>query len=176
MTRHTPSSAGFALLTVLILLTVMLVAGTALFRNVDTASLIAGNSAARQAASQAGNLGLVAAQRWIESGLPGSATAGYAPKAFAVDAEGLPQAPDAAWSSETEAGNGYRYRHLVERLCNDEGICAESRSLGRVPGSSLGANAMLPTESATSIGLYRVTVKVSGPRSLQTHVQAVYGK
>lgn len=167
---------GFALVTVLILLAIMLMAGTALFRNVDTAALISGNSAARQAASQAGNLGLVAAQKRLEGGTLTSPAAGYSDKALKVDSADVPIAADSVWSATTEAGNGYRYRYLIERLCNDDGVCAQSRSTGRVPGSSLGVNAIQPSEASASASLYRVTVQVTGPRNIQTYAQAIYGK
>lgn len=169
-------SGGFALLTVLILLTIMLLAGMALFRSADTAGMIAGNAAAKQAASQVGNIGLVDAQKKIDAGTL-VAGAGYSEQAVTADSAGIPTA--GTWSTAVTTPTGYTYDYLVEKLCTAAGVCAQAESEGSAAagvGVSLGPQGSGLTSPIPPVDLYRVTVRVTGPRNLTSYVQAVYGK
>ncbi|MDQ8021756.1 MAG: hypothetical protein REI94_07945 [Moraxellaceae bacterium] len=164
---------GFALLTVLILLTIMLLAGMALFRSADTAGLIAGNTAIKQAASQASNIGLVAAQTRIDAGsLTGT---GYSTTATAVDSYGVP--PDSApWTTATGPdANGYSYQYLIEKLCTGS-VCARAVIAGGTGNTSIEVNDQSPPPLSAFIDMYRITVRVTAPRGTTSYVQAVYGK
>lgn len=169
-------SKGFVLITVLIMLVIMLIGGMALYRSTDTATLLAGNAAAKQAASQAGNIGLVAAQTIIDGSIPSANGNGFYTAALSVDSKGIPTGGSWHPSTATAAGNGYGYQYIIEKLCNSAGVCTKSSSSGTVTQTSLAPNSLLPSKTATAIDLYRVTVKVTGPRSVETYVQAIYGK
>lgn len=179
----TPSiqrNRGFALITVLILLVIMLIGGMALFRNSDTAALLAGNAAAKQAASQAGNVGLVAAQKILEGTIPTTNGNGFSTQALSVDSYGVPTTTSSVtWYPTTpvdvNTDSGYTYQYIIEKLCNASGVCTQSTSSGTVTQTSLAPNAVLPSKSSAAVALYRVTVKVNGPRSVTSYVQAIYG-
>ncbi|MDQ7989472.1 MAG: hypothetical protein REI09_07535 [Candidatus Dactylopiibacterium sp.] len=179
--RSAASQRGFALITVLILLIVMLIGGMALFRSTQNASLIAGNAAAKQAASQAGNVGLVAAQKVIDTALPTASGSGFSLVALGSDDHGIPT-PDGTvgWYPATavDAGDnsGYKYQYIIEKLCNSAGVCTRSSTTTTTNQGSLGGNSQQPTKTTIAIDLYRVTVKIEGPRSVVSYVQAVYGK
>ncbi|MEC5399774.1 hypothetical protein [Uliginosibacterium sp. H1] len=171
---------GFALLTVLILLTIMLLAGMALFRSADTAGLIAGNAAIKQAASQAGNVGLVVAQTRVDTGSPSGA--GYSPTALTLDEYGIPPSTPpngATWSASTSAENGYSYTYLIEKLCSGTGtgaVCARAVIGGGSGNTSIEVNDQSPTPLSAFIDMYRITVQITAPRGTTSYVQAIYGK
>jgi type IV pilus assembly protein PilX len=81
---------GVVMLVALIVLVLMTMAGLALMRSMDTTNLIAGNMAFKQAATQAADAGLEAANGWLEANL-GSALqddildAGYTAATFRND-------------------------------------------------------------------------------------------
>lgn len=172
---------GFVLITVLMLMIVMLIGGMALFRSTQNSSLIAGNSASKQAASQAGNVGLVAAQKIIDTALPTASGNGFSLVSLGNDDYGIP-IPNSSttWYPTTPAdagdSSGFTYQYIIEKLCNSAGVCAQSTTTTTANQGSLGVNAQQPTKTTTSVDLYRVTVKVEGPRSTLSYVQAVYGK
>jgi type IV pilus assembly protein PilX len=60
---------GVVMLVALIVLVIMTMAGLALMRSMDTTNLIAGNMAFKQAATQAADAGLEAANAWLEANL-----------------------------------------------------------------------------------------------------------
>jgi type IV pilus assembly protein PilX len=172
---HPHQQRGVSLFVVLVLLIIMMIAGVALFRSTDIAALIAGNTATKQAATQVGNIGLVEIQKKIVDQTLTAGTPGYTETALAVDANGIPvPAGNVDWTPETptDAGNGFGYQYIVEKLCNADGVCTQSR-IGS-EGSNLGDERM-PDPPQTIVDLYRVTIKITGPRNTETHVQALYG-
>ena len=58
---------GFTLITVLIVLVAMMMAGVSLMNSMNTATLVVGNMAFRQAATHAGDIGTEAAIAWLQS-------------------------------------------------------------------------------------------------------------
>jgi Tfp pilus assembly protein PilX len=136
------SQSGLALLVALLVLVAMSLAGIALVRSVDTASLIAGNIAFRQGATLAGDAGVEEARKYLlatDSGTLGSnqEVAGYfATSQDALDLTGNrtpgDDSDDVKWpgtaggivapaclAAKDAAGNSVCY--IIHRLCKSTG-------------------------------------------------------
>lgn len=181
---------GVVLLIALIMLVAMTLGGIAMIRSVYTTSLIAGNMAFRQSATQSGDAGIEAAVRWLEQNTSGttlhndSIANGYA--AVRQD-PGSTQNWDDFWAALLSRGQvvtltpddaaGNRISYIIQRLCN--GIGAPSNGIGCAiaPATMLASNSSkgpgLNVNSNNSEVYYRITVRVSGPRSTVSYVQAV---
>ena len=189
--------SGLSLLVAMIVLVVMSLAGIGLMRSVDTGFLIAGNLAFRQSATHAGDAGIEAARTWLlanTSTLTADiSTAGYyATSQTSLDLTGNQTAStsdDLKWdgSASTKpaclatkvADNTVCY--IIHRMCDATGplsgaTCStKSASKG---GSGLGSTRQMSTyqqgtwNSTVTLGMYRVTVRIAGPRNNVSYVQA----
>ena len=191
------TQSGMVLIVTLIVLAAMTLAGVALVRSVDTAVMIAGNLAFRQGATIAGDAGVEAARTWL--GANGSGTGSdnpgngyYATSQDTLDLTGnrtTSLSDNLEWdgSGATKprclaadaAGNTVCY--VVHRLCQNTGPLDSSTCATRetpMTGSSLGLTRPMETyqerswSSAATVGYYRVTVRVAGPRNNVSYVQA----
>lgn len=184
---------GVVLYIALVVLVAMSLAGLALMRSVDTGTLIASNIGFRNNAMHVGDLGLEAARTWVMSVTPTSTLysdntgAGY----YSNWAENLdllgndPLKPDFNWSSAVTVTSpapptGYTVQYVIHRLCAAGGdpvsiTCSKlggsssSRASGTKGAASYGTMAIsVPTNV-----LYRITVRVTGPRNTVSFVQAI---
>ena len=150
-------------------------------RSADTANLIAGNAAFKQAATQAAEVGLLAGAEFID-GLtdPDTATANrYYPTLQPDDANELPIG--IAWASvpSTTVGN-YQVQNVVERMCTVTPVvdilndCAGRIQAQSADGQSysLGKGGHQRPPAV----YYRVTVRVTGPRNSESLVQAAFAR
>jgi len=175
---------GAILFVALIVLVAMSLAGIALMRSIDTNVLIAGNLAFRQGATAGGDWGIEDARAWISGNAailnndqPAGASFYWANWQQNLDLYGNnpdPTVADYDWGSPAgprdlgsdQAGNGVKY--VIHRLCNTAGApnvvqCVKSSLSGAGGGN---------VQPGTSV-LYRVTVRISGPRNTVSFVQAV---
>ncbi len=181
---------GVVLLIALIMLVAMTLGGIALIRSVYTTSLIAGNMAFQQSAMQSADAGIEAAVSWLEKNTGGatlnndSNSDGYA---AARQDPGTTQNWEAFWLSLQGAGRvvtlasadaaGNNVSYTIQRLCNKPGPagtgvgCAISPEKDAVSGNSSGAG-VIQIDYSSEV-YYRITVRVSGPRSTVSYVQAV---
>lgn len=190
---------GLALFVALVVLVAMSLAGIALVRSVDTATLIAGNMAFRQSATTSGDAGVEAARTWLiannGSTLQNDHTGDgyYATSQDALDLTGNrtpgETGDDVGWEgggaaapkclAADEAGNTSCY--IIHRLCNTAGplsgaTCSTQQSVKG--GSSLGAMRPMTTAQERSwsevatLAYYRVTVRIAGPRNNTSYIQA----
>lgn len=156
---------GSALIVVLLLLVMMMLMGFALMRSTELATLISGNVATKQAATQAGEVGLQAAESKLKS-INSSGTLdttntddSYSKETLSVDPEGLPIATETCpWSTITDLDNGLSYQYIIERLCNSAGDACMTKS-----------------DTDGDHVLYRITVKITGARNTESYIQALYG-
>jgi len=181
----------------LIVLVAMSLAGIALIRNVDTGTVIAGNLAFRQAATHIGDIGVEAARGWLMGVSPAatlyddqpSITGGaayFANWSENIDLVGSdPAKADYDWSNANVVTSpapptGYEVRYVIHRLCKQPGdpvsiTCVKqtgatsSTASGTKGAASFGSFAIsVPTNA-----LYRITVRVVGPRNSVSYIQAV---
>lgn len=188
---------GVVLFIALIVLVAMSLAGIALMRSVDTGTIIASNLAFRQTAMHVGDLGVEAGLAWLKNVAPASTlyndtpgiTGGggyYANWADNLDLIGSdPSKPDFDWSTAISVTSpappdGYAVRYVIHRLCEQTGdptsvTCVKqtgttsSSTSGTKGAAAFGTFAI----SVPTIALYRITVRVVGPRNSVSYVQAI---
>ena len=186
---------GLVLFIALIVLVAMSLAGIALLRGVDTGTIVAGNLAFRQAAMHVGDIGVEAGRTFLMNTTPTStlyndnATAGYyAQWAEAVDLLGNKTATTSDnfdWNTAINVTSptppdGYSVRWVIHRLCRQTG---DPASITCVKQSGTAASTASGTKGAAAFGtmaiqvptnaLYRITVRVVGPRNSTSYIQAV---
>ena len=198
-TRHTATQRGVVLFVALIALVVMSLAAVALIRSVDTATVISGNLAFRQAATTSSDRGLDdptgGAINWLTTTDTAnsakdpttdathtfnitSASAGYYSNADPA----LDLALDSTWTGGSAAlsddGSGYTVRYLIQRMCTlSNQLLSETNCLLSDADTDTGSKRVL---DATAAGakkpgkppLYRVTIRTAGPRNTFSYVQA----
>jgi len=187
------AQSGVVLFIALIVLVAMSLAGIALMRQVDTGTLVAGNLAFRQGAMHVGDLGVEAARSWLQ-GQSSTALyndnaaagyhAGWAQNVVLVGTASGGQVPF-DWETAVELTSpappaGYQVRYVIHRLCASAGdpaaiTCVQAAGSGTgVGGGTRGAAAFGQMAIQVPAGaLYRVTVRVVGPRNSTSFVQAV---
>lgn len=192
---------GLVLFVALIALVVMSLASVALIRSVDTSSQITGNLAFKQSTSITSSFGLEAMADTIGVQLKAYANTndpanGYYAVCTTFDAGATGQCngesllSDATWTDSnsklaTGAGivagkdpYGNTIRYIVERMCNQNGNTNADRCLmASSPADTSSKNVIdLGTPILEPISeplpLYRVTVRISGPKNTVTFVQA----
>lgn len=195
-------SQGAVLFIALIILVAMSLAGIALMRRVDTANVIANNLAFRQAATHSGDIGVEAARTWLlnvttASDLFNSNPAlangqGYfADWAASLDLLGnltTSTADDFDWTGPNAIDvtvpappAGYSVKYVIHRLCppgtTDPTSGACIRQVGALGATASGTKGAAVygsyAISGTVTALYRITVRVQGPRNTISYIQAV---
>lgn len=193
------SQSGVALIISLIVLVGLSLAGIALVRSVDTASMIAGNLAFRNSATTAGDSGVEAARTWLmaNSGalIADNAAQGYyATSQDSLDITGnktpTVTSDNVAWSGGAGAASakcvtvdaaGNTACYVIHRLCNSAGAidAATCSTMQAVKGgSSMGGIRPMTTYQERSwteiatMAYYRVTVRIAGPRNTISYIQA----
>lgn len=192
---------GMVLFLALIALVVMSLAAASLVRNVDTNTTIAGNLAFKQSAVAAADAGVEAAFGWLQTTANANLTVlnnnrpanGY----FAVIPD-LHQAPpyteinledpaelrtNATWANGVTIaglGDGNTITYIIQRMCLqqlDPEDTANSCLFGDVPtgGEDLtGGDQYKRGQNFNVVAspMYRVTVRVQGPKNTESYVQA----
>lgn len=196
--RRIPSSRaaragqqGIVLIVALVVLVALTIAGIAMIRSVDTATLVAGNMAFQQSATHASDKGVEQAlamvrQKAIDGTLDTSdASNGYFATLANTDKPSGTQSWQEFWQTSLapaafDAGEDQFKNHIyyvVHRQCafakppGSGGECVASPAIvAESPGGSHGVNA-IPLKAATAV-YYRITVRVSGPRRTESYVQS----
>ncbi|OIR04945.1 hypothetical protein GALL_130350 [mine drainage metagenome] len=175
---------GVVLFIALIALVVMSLAAVALIRSVDTNTMIAGNLGFKQSATVSADSGVETAISWItnnQSAVTGdSATNGY----YATSTGDFKALVNASAAMATGAGitagrdsSGNMINYIVQRMCKHLGASDSSHCLYGPPGDrtdSFGncdVTNCLPDAASDSL-MYRVTVKVTGPKNTVSYTQA----
>lgn len=180
---------GAALLIALIALVTMTLAGIALVRSVDTANLIAGNFAFRQASLQASDVGVETAVSALNTIVTTSLDANWpAPCAVGAcnyyptqqpDVNGVPTVMG-TWATVpfTTVNTDYSVQYVIDRLC--QGPAPVTNIAGNcyadTPVANGSKNAGAITFSSSQTVYYRVTVRVTGPRNTVSMVQVVLNR
>lgn len=179
---------GVVLFFALISLVILTLAGLAIMRSVDTATLIAGNIAFRQSAAQAGDYGVEDARTWLmnrsiselsQNNGGGAYNWYWANWQDTFDPHVYDWNNAAFTMNSTYAGNTVSY--VIHRMCQYAGDYTDPNTycltaqLSATPGNSnrvsgYGGSAAV---NASVAPYYRITVRVSGPRNTQVFVQSV---
>lgn len=195
------SQQGLVLFVALIALVVMSLASVALIRSVDTSSQITGNLAFKQSTSITSSYGLEAMADTVGSQAKSYATTsdpsnGYYAvcstfdKGATGECNGESLVSDMIWTNTnsklaTGAGiadgkdpYGNTIRYIVERMCNQTGTISHERCLMASSPSDtssknvVGINTPFLEPISEPLPLYRITVRISGPKNTITYIQS----
>ena len=184
--------SGAVLFIALIVLVAMTLAGIAIMRSVDTATLIAGNIAFKQGATQSSDIGVEQAYQWLLANRPALATTNTGQGYYSARAD-LNWNDPASWANAVivptdSAGNTSSY--VIHRMCNcaDTGYngncatgeanqCALDIAAGVAPPPAQGDSFTVgsPGYLQDPRVFYRITVRAQGPRNTTSFVQAMVG-
>ena len=189
-----PSRArGAVLFIALIVLVAMTLAGIAIMRSVDTATLIAGNLAFKQGTVQSSDNGVEFAYQWLlanrptlsVNNLPQGYNSGYASPIWTNAA---------VWTNSVTVGTdiaGNTVSYQIHRMCNCadttyNGVCAATGQSNQCAlDNPTGTGAPPPPAQGESFSIgapgylqdprvyYRITVRTQGPRNTVSYVQAM---
>jgi len=176
--RFRAAQRGVTILVVLVLLTVMLLGGLALARMTEIGTLAAGNSAFRDAAMQASEIGLNEAYAQVRAIGDENVAVGtwYRPSTLASDAHGLPVVD---WSTLPEIVVGqYSVRYIADRICEGALPVADAlrQCLVKQMPQLSSADASKEKLDPPNAKQFRVTIRVTGPKNTQTWVQSMVTK
>ncbi len=183
---------GAVLFIALIVLVAMSLAGIAIMRSVDTATLIAGNIAFKQGTMQSSDNGIEQAYQWLLANRPtlwsNNLAQGYN-SGYATPVWTSP----ATWTNSVNlgadlAGNTISYQ--IHRMCNCQdtlynGVCGSGQSNQCALDNPTGTGAPPPPSAGESFTVgapgflqdprlyYRITVRTQGPRNTVSYVQSM---
>lgn len=197
--RLKQAQSGVVLFIALMALVVMSLAAVALIRSVDTNSLIAGNLSYKQTAAISSSYGVESMADTL--GVKALALAditdavnGYYARCTTFDTSptrpcnGENLTADASWTpgvSSRSAGGvgivagvdayGNAIQYIVERMCSQVGAVSKPNCL--LSPVNLGKNSSNVATNygpvvLTAIPLYRVTIRVTGPKNTVSYIQA----
>jgi type IV pilus assembly protein PilX len=175
----TSRQRGGALILTLIATAVLLIGAVSLLRSAGTASVIASNTAIKQAAAEAGDTGLQAATVALAAvtNLDANVAGVYYATQQTVDANGL-LTLDWSTVAARQVGN-FQVKYVIDRLCDaplpvtdTSSQCSTAPSVGDSTSHKVGAPLYVPKPPV----YYRFTARVTGPKSTESYVQAVVSK
>ena len=165
---------GNTILLVLVMLGVMLVGALGMSRMTEVSTLAGGNAAGNDGALQASEVGLntgfAAVRALADEDL--AVSGWYWPTMQAADANGVPQV---AWTSAPELTVGqFKVRYVAERMCTSTPVTDSTRQclvrqVLKTESNSTGSEQPDPPTARQ----FRVTVQVTGPKSVQVWTQAL---
>lgn len=183
---------GAVLFISLIVLVAMTLAGIAIMRSVDTATLIAGNLAFKQATIQSADNGVEQAYTWMLANRAALANTNLGAGYYSSRPGADPDWNDPlTWASAITLGAdaaGNTTSYLVHRLCNCpdtayNGTCATGASqqcaltsastTAPPPGEGDSFAVGAPGYLTDPMVFYRVTVRTQGPRNTSSYVQSM---
>lgn len=170
--------SGVTIVVTLILMIVMLLGGVALARLTEVGTLAAGNSAYHEAAVQASEVGVNTAFAAVRALASEEANSGswYFAQTQATDANGV---PTVTWASAPEVVVGqFSVRYVVDRLCTG------TLPIGDAIRQCLNKNVQTDNSRSSSsekpdpiaAKLFRISVRITGPKGTQTWVQSLVNK
>lgn len=200
-TNNKIHQSGVVLFIALVAMAVMSLAAVALIRSVDTNNMIAGNLSYKQTAVVSSSFGLenVADTIGIKStayGNSNDAANGYYATCKTFDTsstcDGKNLTADASWVPGTKSrladgiatgitggidAYGNTIQYIVERMCNEavspqSTKCLLALSNNDTSGKGVLNEPVTPPEVPTEIPLYRVTVRIAGPKNTVSYIQA----
>jgi Tfp pilus assembly protein PilX len=186
---------GVVLMVALIVLVAMTLAGIALMRSVDTTTLIAGNLAFQQSATNSGDIGTETAVNWLVANNSGTTLhASITAQGYVARREdpALGQSWDAFWTTVLDPAGGpsqvqklaqdpvtgNTVAYVIHRMCNQEldptaptVDCAQVQTTTAMGGSSKGAGVVALLYNSSIY--YRITTRIAGPRNTVSYVQTL---
>lgn len=194
---------GVVLIIALMALVAMTMAAMALVRSVDTGTLVAGNLAFRQDASQTSNIGMEEALNWLEAAYTanaalnpasdpahplnksGSAAGNMGYYSYYMDGGIAVDPLTMTWSSSNSASagsiNGNDVSYIIQRMCgikdkeSDKAECLSSDADSDTH-SHKGCHYGQDCGQMSDAGkspIFRITVRTAGPKNTLSYLQAL---
>lgn len=174
---------GVVLLFALIVLVAMTLAALAMVRSVDTANLVAGNIALKQGAIQEADRIMNEAFACLDSGGAllsqslenNNTTCNYyaSLQPDVVKPFGVPDVLESA-PGVTDSVTRNTSAYVIERMCTTTGAWSASTCVESPFGKASAYNDVrLDVAQTPPQGLYRISIKVSGPRNVATYSQMI---
>ncbi|HEY4080187.1 MAG TPA: hypothetical protein VGM81_05780 [Burkholderiaceae bacterium] len=186
---------GVIMVVALIVLVVLMIGSIAMVRSMNSALVAAGNYGFKRDMANQGVRALATVQTLMKTGAlatdvvrqTSNPALNYSATQLATTPEGIPTAllSDAAFAAVAsgadiaQADMGITVRYVVDRLCTTTGpVNADACVLGTAPPAAGGSGTTVRgdgrPEDAVVIpqAVYRITVRVTGPRNSQSFFQA----
>ena len=178
--------SGIVLLVTLIAMVILAIGTVALLRSSDAALFNAGNLAFKRDLTNRGEMAIAAAKTALTSGaLSAEPTrqsdqpaSGYYATMQATDKHGVPNnlvsLATAVANTKINGGDGITIYYMIDRLCTTAGSTDPANGcVVSSIGSAKGGTALPYRGKAQppSVPVYRISVRVDGPRSTQTFLQ-----
>jgi Tfp pilus assembly protein PilX len=184
---------GVVLIFSLIVLLILAIGAVALLRSVDSSLLSAGNLAFHRDLVNQGEQAVASVMTEFKNNGPplggvttaSMLTANYSATTLATNAQGVPLAllDNTAFGLVATAPDivgrtpDVTIRYVIDRLCAPLTVIASSpncvQSTGMPTGGTANRNTAVAAPSAT---IYRISVRVNGPRNTQAFLQATFTK
>jgi Tfp pilus assembly protein PilX len=184
---------GVALFIAMVALVVLLLASVALIRSTDTALLIAGNIASKRDLTNEGEQAIAAALAQFTTvgavlATPANRNSNqggvnYSAVMLPSTPQGIPNVlyDAAAFSSiytgtvTSAAGSGVSYLYVIDRMCSKSGPPQPRYCMVGLGGGDRSQTDFLPRlETNLSGVVYRITVRVTDPKSTQSFLQTTF--
>ena len=188
--RH-QAQRGVVLIITLIALVLLLLAAAAMVRSVDTSAVLSGNLAFRRDLANQGERGLSVARKLLVTGaLAAEATRdanqlaqNYSAVKLATNASGVPTilANSTAFSDGTLTmtgadltQSGVTVRYVIDRLCTAAGAFSDGTCEIVERTSDTSGSSWQRRPGGESRPIYRISVRVTGPRNTQAFYQTTF--
>lgn len=190
------SQRGVIMVITLLSLLVMLIGSVALIRSFNTSLFMAGNLAfkrdlvnqvERATIAASGQFALNQPLYSLANRAASSTNSNYSARVLATNAQGIPNAllSDAAFAAVGRASNdivvagqGITIRYVIDRLCNNVGnelvLTNVNCVTGPTPDARGGSASEFNVPTLSSKILYRLSVRVDGPRKTQAFFQTTF--
>jgi type IV pilus assembly protein PilX len=177
---------GVIMIIALIALAVLMIGGVALVRSFDTSMLMAGNLAFKRDLVNQGERGVAQAVTLMSTGALASegtrqanaVASNYSAIALTSNARGLPTvlfndtAFAAAYTGADITDNGVTIRYVIDRQCSTTGAFSADACVTTATASDKGGSSWLKKAGGGMRPVYRISVRVTGPRNTQTFLQS----
>jgi hypothetical protein len=192
---------GVIMVVTLIALVVLLLGGVALMRSSDTSSALAGQLGFRRDLKNQGERAIAMAITALKSGdlsssssrLGNLASANYSAARLEANSNGIPKIllkSDSdfvaagytinlvdADSSADNANSGVKARYIIDRVCSSadtvaDASCGKTNVILQNNGQDHNAQMLSGTFRSANLVIYRITVRVDGPRGTQAFFQS----
>lgn len=186
--RMSPASTqrGVIMIIALIALAVLMIGGVALVRSFDTSMLLAGNLSFKRDLVNQGERGVAQAVTLLSTGaLAGEGTrqanavaSNYSAIALASNARGIPTVlfDDTAFTAAYTGGDivdgAVNIRYVIDRQCSATGAFSADTCVTTATASDKGGSNWMKKAGGGLRPVYRISVRVTGPRNTQTFLQS----
>jgi Tfp pilus assembly protein PilX len=191
MPRAAKRQHGVVLLFCLVILVILLAGGVAVVRSMHTSLSTAGNLAFRRDLVNQGERAVSAVlAKFATSGTLATATTDVPAENFKAtkldtNAQGVPKAllDDTAFGAVGKASNDITdsaaqvsIRYVIDRLCTSSGTATSIGCVQSSAAPSGGTAGPVPPPPPPTATVYRLSMRISGPRDTQVFVQSTFTK